>query len=88
MAFKELFKTNTEKIKKPITQNINEAKNNNAEVPPEDLLRANGLKIKLVTPTAFGIQVDFFKKYDEELVKNILKDYNIKLKNKSIFIVN
>jgi hypothetical protein len=54
---------------------------------PEELLRKADIKIKLVTPTAFGTQFDLAKKYDEEEIKEILKDFDIKIKNKSVFII-
>ena len=54
----------------------------------EDVLRSAGYKIKLVTPTAFGTQIDFAKKYDDAEIKETLADYNIKIKDKSVFIVD
>lgn len=55
---------------------------------PEDILRKAKFKIKLITPTSFGVQIDFAKKYKDEDIENLLKDFTIKLKNKSVFIVN
>lgn len=55
---------------------------------PVDMLRSKGFKIKLVTPTTFGTQIDFAKKYDETDLQSVLKDYNIKIKDKSVFIVD
>lgn len=55
---------------------------------PEEILRGAGFKIKLVTPTSFGTQIDFAKKYDAEEIKDLLKDFTIKIKNKSVFIVD
>lgn len=55
---------------------------------PEEVLRRAGFKIKLVTSTSFGTQIDFAKKYDEDDVKAALKGFNIKIKNKSVFIVD
>lgn len=54
----------------------------------EDVLRSAGYKIKLVTPTAFGTQIDFAKKYDDAEIKDTLTNYNIKIKDKSVFIVD
>lgn len=54
---------------------------------PERILRDAGFKIKLVTPTAFGTQIDFAKKYQNEEVEKVLKDFNIKIKNNSVFII-
>lgn len=55
---------------------------------PEEVLRGAGLKIKLITPTSFGTQIDFAKQYDPKEIENVLTGFNIKLKNKSVFIVN
>lgn len=55
---------------------------------PEEILRGNGCKIRLVTATSFGIQIDFAKKYSEDDIKDLLKDFTIKIKNKSVFIVD
>lgn len=60
---------------------------NEASSSPEDILRDGGFKIKLVTPTSFGVQIDLAKKYEEKSLQTILKDYNIKIKDKSVFIV-
>lgn len=67
-----------------IKDTANKQKNNKL---PEELLRSSGYKIKLITPTSFGVQIDFAKKYEEKDIKNILKEYNIKIKDKSVFIV-
>lgn len=53
----------------------------------EELLRSWGFKIKLVTKTAFGTQIDFAKRYENEKVEEILKDFDIKIKEKSVFII-
>ena len=55
---------------------------------PDDILRSAGFKIKLITPTAFGTQIDLAKRYKEEDIKTALKGFNIKIKNQSIFIVD
>lgn len=52
-----------------------------------DVLRDNGYKIKLITPTSFGTQIDFARKYDEDELSDILKDVNYRIKGKSLFIV-
>jgi hypothetical protein len=54
---------------------------------PEGILRGNGFKIKLITPTAFGTQIDLARKYDEEEIKKVLSNFNFKMKNQSIFII-
>jgi hypothetical protein len=61
---------------------INEAKK------PEEILRGANKKIRLVTPTTFGTQIDFAKKYDDNEIKELLKDFTIKIKQKSVFIVD
>ena len=55
---------------------------------PEEILRGAGFKIKLVTPTSFGTQIDFAKIYPKEEIEEILKDFTIKIKAKSVFIVD
>lgn len=54
---------------------------------PEDVLRNNGFKIRLVTSTSFGTQVDLAKKYNLDDVSKALEGFNIKIKGQSIFIV-
>jgi hypothetical protein len=57
------------------------------EVKAEDILRKAGYKIKLVTGTAFGVQIDLFKEPDADDIKKVLKNFNIKIKKKQLFIV-
>ena len=54
---------------------------------PEDLLRAAGFKIKLVTSTSFGTQIDLAKHYDPVEITDVLTEFKIKIKGQSIFIV-
>lgn len=54
---------------------------------PEDLLRAAGFKIKLVTSTSFGTQIDLAKQYDPVEITAALNEFKIKIKGQSIFIV-
>ncbi len=54
----------------------------------EDLLRAGGMKIKLVTDTKFGKQVDFAKHYEQEDIEKLLKNYTLKFDDKSVFIID
>lgn len=72
---------NQEKVKAPIVETKETKK-------PEEVLRGAGFKIKLITPTSFGTQIDFAKQYDPKEIENILTGFNIKLKNKSVFIIN
>lgn len=58
-----------------------------ADKLPEDILRKAGIKIKLITGTSFGKQIDLFKKISKEELEKILKDFTIKINNKSLFIV-
>ena len=56
------------------------------KIQPEKILRNNNIKIKLVNPTSFGTEIILAKHYDETSIKEILKDYRIRIKNNSIFI--
>lgn len=60
---------------------------NEAPETPEALLRGAGLKIRLVTPTSFGTQIDFAKQYDDEKIQEILANFDIKIKGKSVFVI-
>lgn len=81
--FKEFFITekveNTEIKKEVIIDNKKEK--------VEDILRNNGFKIKSVLITSFGKQIDFAKKYPDDEIKSVLKNFNLKIKDKSIFII-
>lgn len=69
-------------------ENISDFEEINEEAEkPEDILRRAGFKIKLVTPTSFGTQIDFAKEYEEKLIKDVLPDLTLKFKNKSVFII-
>lgn len=65
--------------KKPLDETIAQS--------PEDLLRAAGFKIKLVTSTSFGTQIDLAKQYDPVEITDVLNEFKIKIKGQSIFIV-
>jgi len=54
----------------------------------EELLRSKHYKIKLVLPTKFGTQIDFAKQYDKDEIEEVLSDYNINIKNNSVFVFN
>jgi hypothetical protein len=59
----------------------------NSEKPAE-ILRSGGFKIKLITPTSFGTQITFAKRFKESEIKKILKGFSIKFKgDKDIFII-
>lgn len=54
---------------------------------PEDILRGAGYKIKLITPTSFGTQIDLFIVPQEDEIKELLKNFDVKVKGKSIFVI-
>lgn len=60
---------------------------NEANGRPEEILRRSGFKIRLVTPTSFGTQIDFARSYDSSDIEDVLSDFDIKIKDKSVFIV-
>jgi hypothetical protein len=80
-------------IPKEITKTIVESQNSVDTVviveaeKAEEVLRKAGYKIKLITGTSFGTQIDLFKQPDEDDIKDVLKDFNIKIKNKQLFVV-
>lgn len=65
---------------------LDEAKDNGSEV--QKILRAHGYKIKLVTDTSFGTQIDLAKKYPESELKKLLKGYDLKFKGKALFVMD
>lgn len=76
MSYRSMFK----KIEEGEAESLNE--NSDAV----DKLRSDGFKIKLVTPTAFGTQIDFAKKYSDEDISKSLEKYDFKIKNNSVFV--
>jgi len=60
----------------------------NKDESPEEILRSSGFKIRLVTPTSFGTQIDFAKQYDEAEIEKALEDFSIKIKGKSVFVID
>lgn len=87
MSFIEVLKQRTQKVSKTIIAEAIVEVNEVQQLEPEKLLRDAGFKIKLITPTSFGTQIDFAKEYDSKEIENILKNFSIKFKNKSVFIV-
>lgn len=94
MSFVDMFKVN-KKLNKEIDEHLSSYKCKDKTIlveaetkKPEEILRGNGYKIKLVTPTGFGTQIDFARKYDEEEITQLLSAFKIKVKGNSIFIVN
>lgn len=88
MSFIGILKS--EKVQTVSEQVISEAKIDEAKEKkkPEDVLRGAGFKIRLVTPTSFGTQIDFAKSYDPNAIKDVLSGFSIKIKGKSVFIVD
>jgi len=80
-------KTRSEHMKIDADESVLTEQNNTSSEAAE-ILRDNGFKLKLVTPTLFGIQIDFAKHYDEEELTVVLKDFTLKFKNKSVFIID
>lgn len=60
---------------------------NEAKGRPEEILRRAGFKIRLVTPTSFGTQIDFARIYDSSEIEDVLSDFDIKIKDKSVFVI-
>lgn len=94
MKFTDILRTDTVDRTIPVTsehsatdtkktQDLDEA----IAQSPEDLLRAAGFKIKLVTATSFGTQIDLAKHYDPVEITDVLAEFKIKIKGQSIFIV-
>lgn len=93
MSFVKMLNETNKLNDKVITETIKAGKEiiteaKTEEENPTDVLRRNNFKIKLVTPISFGIQVDFAKQYDDEDITKALQGFNIKIKNKSVFIVS
>ncbi len=90
MAFVDMLKSKIndkpQKISKPIEESssasIEEAQK------PEEVLRGAGYKIRLVTPTSFGVQIDFAKSYNPDEITKVLSNFQVKIKGKSVFIVD
>lgn len=80
--FKQYFVAEKEVIQEPKKTVVKQTAQK-----PEDLLRTSGFKIKTIVLTAFGKQIDFAKKYSDEEIKKVLNDFNLKIKDKSIFII-
>jgi hypothetical protein len=88
MNFKDVLKNETDISSDSTILEAKVEKKKDQKEKPEEILRSANVKIKMVTGTAFGTQIDLFKKYPEEEIKEILKDYTIKIKDKSVFIVD
>ena len=90
MAFVDMLKSKVNENVKAIPESVKD--NSIATIEeaqkPEEILRGAGYKIRLVTPTSFGTQIDFAKLYNPSEITKILKDFQIKIKDKSVFIVD
>lgn len=82
MKFKDFFKTEMNEAVQ--TSSKTEVKNIKIKDDFETELRKL-YKIKMVINTAFGVQIDFYKKPEKEEILNII-DLNVKFKGNSIFI--
>lgn len=58
----------------------------NGQQSAEDALRAVGLKIKLITPTAFGVQFDMARKYEDTVIADALEGFEYDTKGNMIFV--
>ena len=64
------------------------AESNDKDENPVEILRTNGIKIKTVIPTSFGVEIQLAKSYDENEIKKLLKNFKYRYKNNSIFVEN
>lgn len=93
MSFLEVLKdsSNAKESLPKAKSVVRESKNRITEAEtkkPEEILRGAGFKIKLVTSTSFGTQIDFAKQYKAEDFEKLLSNFSIKIKGKSVFIVD
>jgi len=94
MNFKEMFnKTSKTIITKNVTNNNNTLKENVLltdtelnENEYENVLLKNNIKIKSKFETKFGTEFKLAKKYDEDDIKKILKNYKVSFDDDSIFV--
>jgi hypothetical protein len=88
MNFTDRLKSNKKKDVATIKTAVKERLITENKQTPEEILRGAGLKIKLVVGTSFGTQIDFAKKYKDDDIEELLTDFTIKIKDKSVFIVD
>ena len=77
MKYRDFFISDTIVIEESL-ENLKESEMNE-NLSAEDLLRKNGIKIKMITKTSFGTQIDLAKKYKKEEISNIIKDKKFKI---------
>ena len=63
-----------------------ESSQKNGQSSAEDALRSVGLKIKLITPTAFGVQFDMARKYEDAIIADALVGFDYDTKGNMIFV--
>lgn len=87
MSFTDYFKQTNEvfDIEAIIAEEFNIIDNPNF-MNAVNILRERGYKIKLETPTYFGVQIDFAKEYDESELKTLLVGFDITVDGDKIFI--
>lgn len=92
MSFVKLLKNSkpetSDHVEKLVTESVEQVEKVHEAQKPEEVLRGAGYKIKLVTPTSFGTQIDFAKSYNPKDIESVLSGFNLKIKGKSVFIVD
>jgi hypothetical protein len=90
MAFVDMLKSKINDKPQQTSKQIEESSPVKIEEAqkPEEVLRGAGYKIRLVTPTSFGTQIDFAKSYNPDDVTKVLSSFQVKIKGKSVFIVD
>ena len=85
MFFERLYETSHEIEPGKVKQQEHKIVNETSE-DPVDILRSNGFKIKSITPTNFGIEIQLAKSFDKKIVMDLLSSFNINIKKNFIFI--
>ena len=81
MNFKDMIKKEI-KMEEKITIVETAKKDSSAE----DILRNGGFKIRSIFGTKFGTEFLLMKKYPEKDIKEILKDFTIRIDAESVFV--
>lgn len=79
----------SDQAKKLVTESLEQIKE---AQKPEEILRGNNYKIRQITPTSFGTQISFAKKYNKKEIIDLLGNFKLKFKDKEdaakeIFII-
>lgn len=87
MTFKDYFKTNlTESVQNKSEENKEDKSSKNIKIKDDFETELRKLyKIKSVINTAFGIQIDFYKKPEKDEILALV-DSKVKFKGNSVFI--